>query len=56
MPRAALAHAIAQITGRPTPCSHWWVHTVYGAENPADNGRRCVLCGEKLTKQEWRRR
>lgn len=29
-------------------CHHPFRHTVYGAEDPADNGTSCAICGEKL--------
>lgn len=32
----------------PTPCSHPFRHTVYGARDPKRNGTTCYCCGEKL--------
>ena len=43
-------------TGQPRPpCSHSWRHTVYGASDPKRNGTTCVLCGEKIVPNGWRR-
>lgn len=37
------------------PCSHPFVHTVYGSADPKRNGTTCVICGEKPVRKSWRR-
>lgn len=39
---------IAARQGKRLGCTHPFRHTVYGAEDPADNGTTCVACGVKL--------
>jgi len=39
---------IDEALGKSTPCKHPWRHTVYGADDPRDNGTTCVMCGKRL--------